>query len=81
MTQHDKLLITFPSKHDIFKGYVYTAVSRLTKLEDLFALNFNFTNWTIRVLVGGIVSSFFLWADSWNELGDASSPDPNSNST
>ena len=44
MTQHDKLLITFPSKHDIFKGYVYTAVSRLTKLEDLFALNFNFTN-------------------------------------
>lgn len=44
MTQHDKLLITFPSKHDIFKGYVYTAVSRLTKLEDLFALNFNFTD-------------------------------------
>lgn len=77
MTQHDKLLITFPSKHDIFKGYVYTAVSRLTKLEDLFALNFNFTDWTIRVLVGGIVSSFFYDKFETNKAMPVA-PDPKS---
>jgi len=33
--------MTCPAPHEIFKGYVYTAVSRLTKIEDLYALEFN----------------------------------------
>ena len=32
--------MTCPAPHDIFRGYVYTAVSRLTKIEDLYALEF-----------------------------------------
>jgi hypothetical protein len=38
MTHHGKMLVLKPLHLDIFKGYCYTAVSRLTTIENLYTI-------------------------------------------